>query len=44
MTAVAPSRAGTEPGPDPRRLRWWREVAYVIAFYIVYSFVRNQFG
>lgn len=26
------------------RLRWWREVAYVAAFYLVYSVVRNQFG
>jgi hypothetical protein len=37
------------PGPAPatasgRRLRWWREVVYVIAFYLVYSWVRNQFG
>lgn len=44
MTAVAPSTTGAAPGPDARRLRWWREVAYVIAFYLVYSFVRNQFG
>jgi hypothetical protein len=27
-----------------RRLRWWREVLYVIAFYLVYSWIRNQFG
>ena len=27
-----------------RRLRWWRELAYVVAFYVVYSWVRNQFG
>jgi hypothetical protein len=26
------------------RLRWWREVLYVLAFYAVYSFIRNQFG
>jgi hypothetical protein len=26
------------------RLRWWREVFYVIAIYVVYSSVRNQFG
>lgn len=24
------------------RLRWWREVVYVIAFYVAYSFVRNN--
>ena len=27
-----------------RGLRWYREVAFVLAFYVVYSFVRNQFG
>ena len=26
------------------RLRWWREVIYVAAFYGVYSWIRNQFG
>lgn len=25
-------------------LRWWREVLYVLAFYGLYSFVRNRFG
>jgi hypothetical protein len=25
-------------------LRWWREVIYTLAFYAVYTFVRNQFG
>ncbi|CAN5546984.1 phosphatase PAP2 family protein [soil metagenome] len=43
-----------EPDPGPRRpeavtaagrrLRWWREVAYVLGFYLVYSWIRNQFG
>jgi hypothetical protein len=28
----------------PRRLYWWREVLYVLAFYGLYSFIRNQFG
>jgi hypothetical protein len=27
-----------------RRLRWWRELAYVLTFYAIYSFIRNQFG
>jgi len=27
-----------------RPLRWWREVLYVLAFYMVYSVIRNQFG
>ena len=26
------------------RLRWWREVIYVVVIYGVYSTVRNQFG
>ncbi len=26
------------------RLRWWREALYVLAFYTVYSWIRNQFG
>src|SRR5690606_31148108 len=26
------------------RLRWWREVLYSAAIYLVYSTVRNQFG
>ncbi|HMK10928.1 MAG TPA: phosphatase PAP2 family protein [Acidimicrobiales bacterium] len=28
----------------PRRLYWWREALYVLAFYGVYSYIRNQFG
>ena len=27
-----------------RRLRWWQEVLFVLTFYGIYSFVRNQFG
>ena len=34
---VAPAR------PQPR-LRWWREVLYIVGIYLVYSTVRNQFG
>jgi hypothetical protein len=42
----------TEPSADPAepsaavvpRLRWWREVLYILAIYFVYSTVRNQFG
>lgn len=26
------------------RLRWWRELVYIGAFYMLYSFVRNLFG
>ena len=44
-----PGAAGP-PGDEPgdlvvsrvRRLRWWREVLYVLAFYWVYSVIRNQ--
>jgi hypothetical protein len=28
----------------PVQLRWWKEAVYVLAFYAVYSFIRNQFG
>ncbi len=27
-----------------RHLRWWKEVLYALAFYVIYSFIRNQFG
>lgn len=29
---------------DRLRLRWWREALYVLAFYVVYSYIRNRFG
>jgi hypothetical protein len=32
------------PATAPSRLRWWKEVAFGIAVYAVYSVVRNQFG
>lgn len=31
-----------ERAPSRGRLRWWREVLYVLAFYVVYSFIRNK--
>jgi hypothetical protein len=37
--SVAPASAPTRP-----RLYWWREALYVLAVYLVYSTVRNQFG
>jgi PAP2 superfamily len=40
---AAPAGA-VEPTGAPRRLYWWREVLYVLAFYGVYSWIRNQFG
>jgi PAP2 superfamily len=26
------------------RLRWWREVIYIAVFYVIYTWIRNQFG
>lgn len=40
MTSVSVS--GRPAKRAPGRLRWWREVLYVLAFYSVYSFVRNR--
>ncbi len=34
--------AEVERRPDRSRLRWWREVVYVLAFYLAYSAVRNK--
>jgi hypothetical protein len=38
--------AGSPSSPPERspRLRWWREVLYVVLVYVCYSTVRNQFG
>lgn len=31
--------------PEPTgHLRWWKEALYALGFYVVYSFIRNQFG
>jgi hypothetical protein len=35
---------GPVAAPRPPRLRWWKEAIFVVAFYMVYSFVRNLFG
>jgi len=48
--ASTPTQLEGEPRADPaglRRalgLRWWREILYVLAFYIIYSVVRNMQG
>lgn len=42
MTAAPAEVAAAER--EREHLRWWREVGYVTAFYVVYSFIRNQFG
>jgi len=44
MTTAAPEAAEAAPGDDRSPLRWWLEIVYVVAFYLVYSFIRNQFG
>ena len=39
MSSEAPAAAtGTRRGP------MWREILYIVAVYVVYSTVRNQFG
>lgn len=46
-----PRGVDVEPEPEPpvdpvtgRQLRWWHEVVLILAFYGIYSWVRNQFG
>lgn len=44
MTAAV-SPAPMEPAVRSRNgLRWWRELIYVVGFYVIYSVVRNTFG
>jgi hypothetical protein len=43
-TPVAASEVESEPTADEPALRWWREILIALAFYVVYSFVRNTFG
>jgi len=41
----APSEGISDDGESPRRgLRWWKEVGLILAFYLVYSVVRNTQG
>ena len=42
-TASTTAEGPTRDAP-PHRLRWWREVLLILAFYVLYSFVRNLFG
>lgn len=37
-------REGPEGAVARRKLKWWHETAYVLAFYLVYSAIRNQLG
>jgi hypothetical protein len=41
ITDVTTAEAEAAPR---HRLRWWVEVAFVLTFYGIYSFIRNQFG
>ena len=43
ITPIAPA---SDPVAVRRRLglRWWKEALYILAFYLVYSAIRNQFG
>ena len=41
--ATGGSRAGTRLD-RPVTLRWWKEAFYIVAFYLVYSVIRNAFG
>ncbi|MCU1460692.1 MAG: superfamily [Acidimicrobiales bacterium] len=43
MTQTVETETAT-PQPRVKRLRWWREVAYVLAFYGIYTVVRNTQG
>ena len=42
-TTVGPGRLGRSAGAGTG-LHWWAEVILVLAFYVVYSAVRNRFG
>ena len=44
VDAGAPGTGEHEPARRPPRLRWWREVVYIVLVYVGYSAVRNQFG
>lgn len=43
---ITPVEPAADPSAERRRLglRWWREVVYVLVFYLVYSAIRNRFG
>jgi hypothetical protein len=42
--AVTAEQNGHRPTRRFRPLRWWREIALIVVGYMIYSWVRNQFG
>jgi hypothetical protein len=40
----SPTVDSARPGTRSPQLRWWKEVAIIAAFYVLYSAVRNVFG
>ncbi len=44
MTDLAAADPDAADAPDRGGLRWWKEVAFGVAVYAVYSVVRNRFG
>ena len=43
-TMPPPPPDTTEAGTEESGLKWWIEATITVAFYVVYSMVRNQFG
>jgi hypothetical protein len=43
-TATPTSDDARDVDAPASRLRWWREILLILAFYALYSFVRNLFG
>ena len=43
ITPIAPA-ADPAAVRDRLGLRWWKEALYILAFYLIYSAIRNQFG
>ena len=44
MTPTATRPTGELRPRRPPHLRWWKELLTIIVFYLVYSWIRNQFG
>ncbi|HEX2575852.1 MAG TPA: phosphatase PAP2 family protein [Aquihabitans sp.] len=44
MTATTTRAPGAAPVRERPALRWWREIAIALGFYLLYSIVRNEFG